>query len=124
MSFIQRHSIIELVLKVPLKARNLPTSLAYCADASVILLMAPYYYKCKKLNSLHMVLEAKSQTAKIILKHSVCIFLNILLKTVILNYLTIWLLTPTLSKKNYTITCLYYVYYIYICFFIFLRLNL
>jgi len=81
MSFIQRHSIIELVLKVPLRARNLPTSLAYCADASVILLMAPYYYKCKKLNSLHMVLEAKSQTAKIILKHSVCIFLNILLKT-------------------------------------------
>jgi len=55
-------------------------------------------------------IEAKSQseTAKIILKLSVCVFLNILLKTVILNYLTIWLLTPTLSK-NYTITCLYYV---------------
>ena len=33
-------------------------------------------------------------------KLSVCVFLNILLKTVILNYSTIWLLTPTLSKKT------------------------
>jgi len=46
-----------------------------------------------------------SKTAKIILKLRVCVFLNILLKTVILNYSTTWLLTPTLSK-NYTITCL------------------
>jgi len=47
-----------------------------------------------------------SKTAKIILKLSVCVFLNtgLLLKTVILNYSTIWLLTPTLSK-NFTITC-------------------
>ena len=30
-----------------------------------------------------------------------CVFLNILLKTVILNYSTIWLLTPTLSEKLY-----------------------
>ena len=29
------------------------------------------------------------------MKLSVCVFLNILLKTVILNYSTIWLLTPT-----------------------------
>jgi len=42
-----------------------------------------------------------SKTAKIILKLSVCVFLNIVLKTVILNYSTIWLLTPTLSKKLY-----------------------
>ena len=49
-----------------------------------------------------------SKTAKIILKHSVCVFLNIPLITVILNYSTIWLLTPTLSKK-YSITRLYYV---------------
>ena len=58
-----------------------------------------------------MVLKPKhtSKTAKIILKLSVCVFLNIQLQTVILNYSTIWLLTPTLSK-NYTITCLYYVY--------------
>jgi len=43
-----------------------------------------------------------SKTAKIILKLIVCVFLNIglLLKTVILNYSTIWLLTPTLSKIN------------------------
>ena len=54
-------------------------------------------YKCKKLNSLNI--NHTSKTAKIILKLSVCIFLNILLKTVILNYSTIWLLTPTLSKK-------------------------
>jgi len=45
-----------------------------------------------------------STTAKIILKLSVCV----LLQTVILNHSTIWLLTPTLSKKT-TITCLYYV---------------
>ena len=44
------------------------------------------------------------------LKFSVCVFLNILLKTVILNYSTIWLLTPTLSKKlyyNMSVLCLY-----------------
>jgi len=60
-----------------------------------------------------MVLEAKShvyKTAKIILKLSVCVFFNILLKTVILNHSTIWLLTPTLSKKiyyNMSVLCLY-----------------
>ena len=51
-----------------------------------------------------------SKTAKIVLKLSVCVFLNILLKTVILNYSTIWLLTPTLSKKlyyNMSVLCLY-----------------
>ena len=37
---------------------------------------------------------------KIILKLSVFVFWNILLKTVILNYSTIWLLTPTLSKTR------------------------
>jgi len=42
------------------------------------------------------------------LKLSVCVYLNILLKTVILNYSTTWLLAPTLSK-NCTITRLYYV---------------
>ena len=59
-----------------------------------------------------MVLEANHtpKTAKIILKLSVCVFLNILLKTVILHYSTIWLLTPTLSKKlyyNISVLCLY-----------------
>jgi len=51
-----------------------------------------------------------SKTTKIILKLSICVFLNILLKTVILNYSTIWLLTPTLSKKLYysmSVLCLY-----------------
>jgi len=44
------------------------------------------------------------------LKFSVCVFLNILFKTVILNYSTIWLLTPTLSKKlyyNMSVLCLF-----------------
>ena len=44
------------------------------------------------------------------MKLSICIFLNILLKTVILNYSTIWLLTPMLSKKlyyNMSVLCLY-----------------
>jgi len=59
-----------------------------------------------------MVLEARShvKTAEIILKLSVCVFLNMVLKTVIVNYSTIWLLTPTLSKKlyyNMSVLCLY-----------------
>jgi len=57
-----------------------------------------------------MVLEAKSHV-KNCKNHFDAQRLRIfeyILKTVILNYSTIWLLTPTLSK-NYTVTCLYYV---------------
>jgi len=48
-----------------------------------------------------MVLEAKShvQNYKNHFEAQRLRILNILLKTVILNYSTIWLLTPTLSKK-------------------------
>jgi len=57
-----------------------------------------------------------SQTAKIILKLSVCVFLNILRKTVILNYSTIWLLTPTLTNKLYYNMCVLCLYLcVYVC---------
>ena len=57
-----------------------------------------------------MVLEAKSHV-KNCRNHFEAQRLRIfeyILNSVILNYSTIWLLTPTLSK-NYTITCVYYV---------------
>jgi len=44
-----------------------------------------------------------SKTAGIILELSVCVFLNILglIETVVLNYSTVWLLTPRCQKKLY-----------------------